>query len=208
MNAASKGYLDIARYLLDYANPLIKNKFGETAYDVAAAAGEAYLCQVIEQYELKWHSLPFNSLDMHVTIPVVLVEEQKITKRGNTSGSIWYFKGDTVMNKSKVDLPNTSWFWLSDWTVDYTLPRIKNEDGWSYTIEKDENRWYTTTTTVNDHWIRRRQWIRIMKKVIDTTNHYDNSIITDNNNNNDLVVGNVHTTHMYHICTCIFNTFS
>ncbi|CAJ0837274.1 5841_t:CDS:2 [Entrophospora sp. SA101] len=51
MNAASKGHLDIVEYLLNYAksNPLIKNNFGETAYDAAATSNEAYICEVLER---------------------------------------------------------------------------------------------------------------------------------------------------------------
>ncbi|CAO3618932.1 unnamed protein product [Mucor hiemalis] len=200
MNAASKGHADIVKYLLKEeinAKPLVKNKFGETAYDVAAAAGEAYLCQVIEQFEFKWyHPLPFNSLNMHVTIPVLLIEEQQINiipissssynigsyllskspslKTTTTNNeSIWYFKGDTVLNKSKVELPNTSWFWLSDWTLELSFPTVRNNEGWTYSQNsinmEDENNWFSQLppdANNSQNWIRRRQWMRIMKKVI------------------------------------------
>lgn len=56
VNAASKGYLEIVEYLLyeANANPLIKNNFGEAAYDAAAAAGEAHICEVLERAERSW----------------------------------------------------------------------------------------------------------------------------------------------------------
>lgn len=51
VNAASKGHLPIVLYLLtkQSANPLIRNNWGETAYDVAAAVFEVWICEV-------WHS--------------------------------------------------------------------------------------------------------------------------------------------------------
>lgn len=36
------------------ADPLQRNAFGETAYDAAAAAGSAYVCQVLEAAERYW----------------------------------------------------------------------------------------------------------------------------------------------------------
>jgi hypothetical protein len=56
VNAASKGYMSIVEYLVDeaHANPLIKNSFGEAAYDVSAAAGESYICEMLEKAEKKW----------------------------------------------------------------------------------------------------------------------------------------------------------
>ncbi|KAI8079400.1 hypothetical protein BDF21DRAFT_40535 [Thamnidium elegans] len=131
MNAASKGYVDIVVYLLNgkyNTNPLLKNKFGETAYDVAAAAGEAYLY-------------------MHVTIPVLLLEEQDLI----TNETYWLFNDKVILNKSRVELPNTSWFWLSDWSIDFTVP--KHNQGWVY--NKDSKK-------------KKRQWMRIMKKSMGT----------------------------------------
>lgn len=48
VNAASKGHLPVVRYLLSKqgANPLVRNNWGETAYDAAAAVFEVWICQV------------------------------------------------------------------------------------------------------------------------------------------------------------------
>jgi hypothetical protein len=48
--------MSIVEYLLDdaSANPLIKNNFGEAAYDVSAAAGESYICEMLEKAGRKW----------------------------------------------------------------------------------------------------------------------------------------------------------
>jgi len=48
VNAASKGHLPVVLYLLkkQVANPLVRNTWGETAYDIAAAVFEIWVCEV------------------------------------------------------------------------------------------------------------------------------------------------------------------
>jgi hypothetical protein len=48
VNAASKGHLPIVLYLLtkQSANPLVRNNWGETAYDASAAVFEVWICEV------------------------------------------------------------------------------------------------------------------------------------------------------------------
>ncbi|CAJ0823537.1 4569_t:CDS:10 [Entrophospora sp. SA101] len=101
MNAASKGHLDIVEYLLNYAksNPLIKNNFGETAYDAAATSNEAYICEVLERAERDWWkgkgqipgptsfshletslppiNQPYDVFTFHISVPIILHENQR-----------------------------------------------------------------------------------------------------------------------------------
>ncbi|KAJ3937313.1 MAG: hypothetical protein NXY57DRAFT_883847 [Lentinula lateritia] len=100
MNASSKGHLPVVRYLLSkqHADPLVRNKWGETAYDVAAAVFEVWICEVLERAEREWwynrnsaHSnpnspskIPYNSLAIHTTIPLVLYENQRLDARLKT----------------------------------------------------------------------------------------------------------------------------
>ncbi len=48
VNAASKGHLPVVLYLLtkQTADPLVRNNWGETAYDVASAVFEVWICEV------------------------------------------------------------------------------------------------------------------------------------------------------------------
>lgn len=60
MNAASKGNLPVVQYLLNKqsANPLVRNNWGETAYDAAAAVFEVWICEVgdfIQECDLLSH---------------------------------------------------------------------------------------------------------------------------------------------------------
>jgi hypothetical protein len=53
VNAASKGHLPVVLYLLNkqFANPLTRNNWGETAYDAAAAVFEIWICEVTYSVE-------------------------------------------------------------------------------------------------------------------------------------------------------------
>ena len=64
VNAASKGYISIVEYLLveSHANPLIKHNFGEAAYDVSAAAGESYICEMLHRAGKSWWQMQFGIL--------------------------------------------------------------------------------------------------------------------------------------------------
>ncbi|KAI0375768.1 hypothetical protein BV20DRAFT_1032181 [Pilatotrama ljubarskyi] len=95
--AASRGYLDIVKwrhlpvvlYLLtkQTADPLVRNNWGETAYDVAAAVFEVWICEVLQRFEAdKWRNsaVPYNPLAVHTTVPLVLYENQRLDVRLKT----------------------------------------------------------------------------------------------------------------------------
>jgi hypothetical protein len=48
VNASSKGHLPVVLYLMtkQFANPLVRNNWGETAYDAASAVFEVWICEV------------------------------------------------------------------------------------------------------------------------------------------------------------------
>ena len=58
VNAASKGHLPVVLYLLSKqaVDPLIRNNWGETAYDVAAAVFEIWICEVFHSLRPFLHS--------------------------------------------------------------------------------------------------------------------------------------------------------
>ncbi|KAI0650620.1 FYVE zinc finger-domain-containing protein [Trametes meyenii] len=89
MNAASKGHLPVVLYLLtkQTADPLVRNNWGETAYDVASAVFEVWICEVLQRFEAdKWRNsaVPYNPLAVHTTIPLVLHENQRLDVRLKT----------------------------------------------------------------------------------------------------------------------------
>ncbi|KAI0321846.1 hypothetical protein OF83DRAFT_162573 [Amylostereum chailletii] len=89
MNAASKGHLPIVLYLLtkQSANPLVRNNWGETAYDAAAAVFEVWICEVLSRFEAeKWRgtTVPYDPLAVHTTVPLLLYENQRLDMRLKT----------------------------------------------------------------------------------------------------------------------------
>lgn len=86
MNAASKGHLPVVLYLLKKqgANPLVRNTWGETAYDIAAAVFEIWVCEIIQKVEAeRWRytTVPYNPLAVHITVPLILYENQRLDTR-------------------------------------------------------------------------------------------------------------------------------
>jgi hypothetical protein len=85
-----------------------------------------------------------------------------------------------------------SHFWLSDWTLDLTDPRVDAIEGWQYAVsfkERDEN-WTADPLPAlerlmngsglltpgpyppavgshNTTWVRRRRWVRVMRRRLD-----------------------------------------
>jgi hypothetical protein len=87
----------MVKFLLENdANPLMRNKFGETAYDAAAASAYPYVCELLEDAEKDWWTgrhrstngaiidvseitgnAEYEPLKFHVTIPIMLYENQR-----------------------------------------------------------------------------------------------------------------------------------
>ncbi|KAL0070873.1 hypothetical protein AAF712_002094 [Marasmius tenuissimus] len=89
MNAASKGHLPVVHYLLNKqaADPLIRNNWGETAFDAAAGVFEVWICEILQRAEAeRWSDspVPYNPLSVHTTVPIVLYENQKLDTRIKT----------------------------------------------------------------------------------------------------------------------------
>ncbi|KAF8493508.1 hypothetical protein JB92DRAFT_2750329 [Gautieria morchelliformis] len=198
MNASSKGHLPVVLYLLtkQMADPLVRNNWGETAYDVAAAVFEVWICEILQKAEaVRWHATRYNSLAVHTTVSLIVHENQRLDARLKTlavaggrpkfsasglgrretrspfelrlpAGSDEQGRQDVPAWRSDVQLPLTddpfqlpkpkanrdvhlreggmrSHFWLSDWTLDSTHPKVDVQDGWQYanTFDDPDDRW-------------------------------------------------------------------
>ncbi|QRV72861.1 ankyrin repeats [Ceratobasidium sp. AG-Ba] len=273
MNAASKGHLPVVLYLLtkQAADPMIRNNWGETAYDIAAAVFEVWICEVLQKAEAdRWQGSQtvYNPLGVHTTVPLILHELQRLDvrlktlavsggrpkfsasglgkngRRGpfelclptglqvsngnsqpstpttpNPSGSS-ATNGATGTNgaagstqsyvkawRSDVALPlleqpfvlpapvpgktregaERSHFWLSDWTLDLTHPRVNATEGWQYarSFDDPDDKWTADPPAALDKllqgaagmttgmggsavkWVRRRRWVRVMRRRLD-----------------------------------------
>ncbi|KAL1740698.1 hypothetical protein HDZ31DRAFT_85291 [Schizophyllum fasciatum] len=239
MNAASKGHLPVVQYLLRKRNadPLVRNNWGETAFDVAAAVFEVWICEVLEEAEAeRWQSTsaPYDPLAVHTTVPVLLYEHQRLDTRlktlatngrpkftasglgrngrpapfvlrlpkpdaqGTPTVPAWRSDVQLPLRDEPFKLPRPgqaerpaldgaerSHFWLSDWTLDVTHPRVDAVEGWQYArlspqLERvmsgiaaglaSPQRSRSSSSSSNpspQSWVRRRRWVRVMRRRLD-----------------------------------------
>ncbi|OAX43853.1 FYVE-domain-containing protein [Rhizopogon vinicolor AM-OR11-026] len=145
VNAASKGHLPIVLYLLTKqgADPLVRNNWGETAYDAAAAVFEVWICEVLQKAEAEqWRrtTAMYNPLTVHTTVPLILYENQHLDTRLKTlagSGGKPKFSGSGLGRRGRrapfeLKLPYSSdgldTNVVAAWRSDVQLPLI--EDPW------------------------------------------------------------------------------
>lgn len=178
----------------------MKNNFGEAAYDVSAAAGESYICEMLQKAGKQWWQMqhntsstqaqPYHLLDFHVTVMVVIHENERSSSLLGLSkphfSTAYLTKNDVRgpwslspsgkrSTKEEVVLPthpqqqHSDWFWLTDWQIDYSDPRIDPTSGWQYSKSFDDpdHLWTPVTPTSGYGWVRRRIWVRVMKRRMD-----------------------------------------
>lgn len=133
----------------------------------------------------------YNLLDFHVTVMVVIHENERsssllgLSKPQFSTASLtkhdvrgpWSLSpSGRPSTKEEVQLPqnNTStngsdWFWLTDWQIDYSDPRIDPTSGWQYahSFNDPDDVWTPVTPTSGYGWVRRRIWVRVMKRRMD-----------------------------------------
>lgn len=140
----------------------------------------------------------YDPLEFHVTVTNILHENQRassvfsnlgLTRPSFSASSL--FKTDargpwcdhaTGQRKQKDDVklptsPTSSpdqshWFWLTDWQIDYSDPRVDPTSGWQYakTFEEEDDRWTPVAPSSGSGWVRRRRWVRVMKRRMDLVN--------------------------------------
>ncbi|CAG8497110.1 6562_t:CDS:2 [Acaulospora morrowiae] len=84
------------------------------------------------------------------------IEEIKLPSMSDNS--------DATSSKSSQN----SWFWVTDWQVDMTHPRVDSQ-GWQYarSFEDSDKLWLVAPPSNTGSWVRRRRWVRVMKRVVD-----------------------------------------
>ncbi|CAK5275708.1 unnamed protein product [Mycena citricolor] len=168
MNAASKGHLPVVLYLLSKqaANPLVRNNWGETAYDAAAAVFEVWICEVLQRVEAeRWRDTPvtYNPLAVHTTIPLVLYENQRLDSRLKTlavSGGRPKFSASGLGRQGRrapfqLKLPiadeETGIREIAAWRSDVQLPLLS--DPWHLPKPGPADRHAAETTERSHFWL-------------------------------------------------------
>lgn len=140
MNAASKGHLPIVRYLLarHSPDPFIRNSYNETAYDVAVATFELGIADILANYESRlWQDRqqaesssspppspsikPYNLLGMHITVPIVVYENQRLDLRwaSRTKRTLSHPTASTSASKASNEA----------WSIKFTSAALSRRDG-------------------------------------------------------------------------------
>ncbi|CAO3615828.1 unnamed protein product [Cunninghamella echinulata] len=139
-------------------------------------------------------SATYDLYDYHVTVMVILHENQRATSllgfsrpqfnasyltKQDTRGPWSLHPSGKPTSKDLVEPPRISngtgkanWFWITDWQIDLSDPRIDPTSGWQYARsfdEKDEL-WTPVAPTSGNGWVRRRRWVRVMNRQIDFIN--------------------------------------
>ncbi|KAF9438532.1 hypothetical protein BGZ76_007063 [Entomortierella beljakovae] len=178
-NASSKGFIEIAQALLEKgeADVNARSKMGHTP--------------------LKEHPVDhsYEPLAIHSTILMTVHENQRATssfplslmapKFSNSALTQqdvcgpWSLPNGRPSTKDDVHLPlvanvgssnsrQRGWFWLTEWVIDKTDPNV-DSDGWQYgkSFTEVNQLWSSIPPTSGSNWVRRRKWIRVMKKRVD-----------------------------------------
>ncbi|ORE10128.1 hypothetical protein BCV72DRAFT_39710 [Rhizopus microsporus var. microsporus] len=140
----------------------------------------------------------YDLLEYHVTVIVILHENQRATSllglsrpqfsenyltKNDIRGPWSLHPTGEPMTKDMVTLPETNtnshrtsslsnWFWLTDWQIDYSNPRVDPTSGWQYarSFDDDDALWTPVAPTSGYNWVRRRRWVRVMKRRMDLNN--------------------------------------
>jgi hypothetical protein len=78
-------------------------------------------------------------------------------------------KEEVMLPSSSSSSNSSDWFWLTDWQIDCSDPRIDPTSGWQYarSFEDPDENWTPVTPTSGYGWVRRRIWTRVMKRRMD-----------------------------------------
>ncbi|ORZ20324.1 FYVE zinc finger-domain-containing protein [Absidia repens] len=144
----------------------------------------------------------YDVLDYHVTVMVVLHENQRATSylglsrpqfsasyltKQDVRGAWSLHPSGAPSSKDEVEPPRqnngtgkANWFWITDWQIDLSDPRIDPTSGWQYarSFEENDENWTPVAPTGGNGWVRRRRWVRVMNRQMDFANNHRN--ITSN----------------------------
>ena len=164
------------------ADPLILNSFSESAFDLAAQSSLTASCSALERAE----STRTTTSPTRTTQLSTIYENQRSTVLSSRSFSAsnlsisdirgpWSSPTDKPTHPDNVHLPfetdprtgekKREWYWLSDWHVDPD-PTGRDSEGWEYAKNFEDVEWVPhVPENVNlGAWVRRRRWIRVMKR--------------------------------------------
>ncbi|RHZ63724.1 hypothetical protein Glove_328g26 [Diversispora epigaea] len=78
------------------------------------------------------------------------------------------------------------WCWITEWLIDMNYPRVDSQ-GWQYAKSFDEpdNLWSDIPTIIGGSGVRRRRWVRVMKRQMEFSSNVGQFLQLVNENNDD-----------------------
>ncbi|KAF9302456.1 hypothetical protein BGZ74_005330 [Mortierella antarctica] len=162
-NASSRGYIDIAQVLLEKGEADInaRSKMGHTPLINAASKGDVAMALYFLNHA---NAKPFlkNNFSEAAYDVAAANSEAYLCDILQSSEKQWWKGGSSRSNTQR------GWFWLTEWVVDKTDPNV-DSDGWQYgkSLTEPNQVWTANAPTSGGNWVRRRKWIRVMKKRVD-----------------------------------------
>ncbi|CAG8706848.1 21822_t:CDS:2, partial [Gigaspora rosea] len=77
----------------------------------------------------------------------------------------------SVLSTTSSKPSHRPWFWVSDeWQIDLSHPRVDSQ-GWQYSKSFDDpdGMWTASPQSTSGGWVRRRRWVRVMKRQVDVS---------------------------------------
>ncbi|KAG0088475.1 hypothetical protein BGZ92_006124 [Podila epicladia] len=176
-NASSRGYIDIAQVLLEKGEADInaRSKMGHTPLINAASKGDVAMALYFLNHA---NAKPFlkNNFSEAAYDVAAANSEAYLCDILQSSEKQWWKGG------SSRSYTQRGWFWLTEWVVDKSDPNV-DSDGWQYgkSLTEPNQVWTANAPTSGGNWVRRRKWIRVMKKRVDMDKSSEDPLIDDLN---------------------------
>lgn len=146
---------------------------------------------------------PYDVFSFHNTVPVVIHENQRSSTvfgglsslrgppkysannplKGDIRGPWSLHPSGKPTTKEEVQLPSSTskslkWGWMTDWFIDMNYPRIDSQ-GWQYSksfddSDKSDRLWSESPIPSSGGGVRRRRWVRVMKRIMEFSNDSSN----------------------------------
>ncbi|KAL3897024.1 MAG: hypothetical protein SGCHY_003699, partial [Lobulomycetales sp.] len=151
MLASGKGRVDIVSALL--ASPFAflecKTLAGESAYDFAAQAGNAYICKLLLQADRVHGAGGVSFMEMVHETQVYSLMSRKYSPESWIDA---HTQSPCTLNA--VPLPE-NWYWLTEWAPDTSFPDVDDEEGFFP---------LPSSSFIPPVWKRCRRWVRTRRK--------------------------------------------
>ncbi|CAG8443303.1 7218_t:CDS:2 [Diversispora eburnea] len=104
----------------------------------------------------------------------------------STKDEVQLPSGSSSMSVISSKSSKESWCWITEWQIDLGYPRVDSQ-GWQYAKSFDEpdNLWSDIPTIIGGSGVRRRRWVKVMKRCMEFSSNVGQFLQLVNENNDD-----------------------